>query len=97
MEQEHGQKMIDVRVVYPSAHHPAEKNFPPETTIGLIKQFALEFFGLKEEPIEGNQVVFFLFHGRNKIENLEQPLSSFVEGNSHHSEFRLAKEIVAGV
>ncbi|MBE3039029.1 MAG: hypothetical protein IMZ62_09490 [Chloroflexi bacterium] len=96
METEHKQHLIEVRVVYPSAHHPAEGEFTPETTIRQIKQFAMDTFGLKEETVEGNQVVFFLYHDRKKIENLDQALSTFVDEHKKKVEFRLAKEIIAG-
>jgi hypothetical protein len=94
MKNEHEE--IDVRIVYPSAHKPAEKKFSPETTIRQVKDFALDAFGLKEGPVDGNQVVFFLFHDRTKLENLDQPLSALVEKNQHNVTLRLAKEVVAG-
>src|SRR5205823_4651113 len=62
--------LIEVTVVYPSAHHPAAGSFAPETLIRQVKQFALDQFGLKEETIDGNQIFFFLFQDRTKIENL---------------------------
>ncbi len=92
----HETNLIEVKVVYPSAHGPAVKEFPPEATIREVKQFALDTFGLKEETVDGNQIVFFLFLDRTKIENLDQPLSAVVEKHNHKVTFRLAKEIIAG-
>ncbi|MGH7146422.1 MAG: hypothetical protein ACREIJ_00765 [Nitrospiraceae bacterium] len=87
---------IEVKVVYPSAHQPAVGSFTPETLIRQIKQFALSEFGLQEQPVDGNQIVFFLFHERTKIENLDQPLSTFVQHGQHKVQFRLVKEVIAG-
>ena len=94
MKNEHEE--IDVKVVYPSAHKPAEGKFSPTATLRQVKDFALAAFGLKEGTVDGNQVVFFLFHDRTKLENLDQPLSAIVEKNQKNFTLRLAKEIVAG-
>ncbi len=94
MKNEHEE--IDVKVVYPSAHKPAEGKFSPTATLRQVKDFALAAFGLKEGTVDGNQVVFFLFHDRTKLENLDQPLSAIVEKNQKNFPLRLAKEIVAG-
>jgi hypothetical protein len=87
---------IEVKVVYPSAHGPAEKEFAPEATIRQVKDFALTEFGLKEETVDGNQIVFFLFKDRTKIENLDQTLDAVVDKPNNKVTFRLAKEVIAG-
>jgi hypothetical protein len=88
-------QQIGVKVVYPSGHHPAEKDFPPETLLQEVKQFAVTFFGLQEGPDGQNQIVFFLYHKDDKIENLGQPLSAIADGHKNVN-FRLAKEVIAG-
>lgn len=87
---------IEVKIVYPSAHKPAEGEFSPDTTLRKIKQFALDAFGLNEGTVDGNQIVFFLIHQQTKIENLDQPLGTFLSPHDHKLQFRLVKEIVAG-
>lgn len=96
MSTETHSQQITVKVVYPSAHHPAEKTFPRTATIREVKQFALDTFGLKEGNIDGQQVVFFLYLHRTKIENLDEPLSKLVSHEEHEVTFRLAKEVIAG-
>lgn len=94
---EHEQKheLIEVKVTYPSAHHPAEHRFAPETPLRDVKQFALDFFHLHEGTEGGNQVRFFLYHHDRKIEDLNQPLRA-IAGEHKHVDFRLAKEVIAG-
>lgn len=87
---------IDVKVIYPSAHGPAEQEFAPSATLRQVKAFALNAFGLTEETEGGNQIVFFLYLDRTKIENLDQPLSAVVEKHNNKVTFRLAKEVIAG-
>jgi hypothetical protein len=88
--------LIDVKVVYPSAHRPAVKEFAPETTVRQVKDFALTEFGLTEETLpDGNKIVFFIYFGNTKLENLDQAISSFEHPN-HKVDFRLAKEVIAG-
>lgn len=95
MPDAHGEHLIDVKVVYPSAHQPAERQFTPETSIRQVKQFALDFFGLREGDEGGNRVVFFLYVRDRKIENLDEPLSVVADGHPKVG-FRLAKELIAG-
>jgi hypothetical protein len=89
-------KEIAVKVVYPSAHHPAEKEFSPSATLREVKQFALDTFGLKEGNVDGQQVVYFLYLHHSKIENLDQRLSAILPPHEHEVTFRLAKEVIAG-
>lgn len=89
-------KEIAVKVVYPSAHHPAEKELSPSELLREVKQFALDTFGLKEGNVDGQQIVYFLYHHHTKIENLDQPLSAVVPPHEHEVTFRLAKEVIAG-
>lgn len=96
MAHEHEVTKIEVKVIYPSAHKPAEREFSPESTLRQIKAFALNAFALSEGSVDGNQIVFFLVHGHSKIENLDQPLSTLVDPPHHKVQFRLVKEIVAG-
>lgn len=96
MTQDKMSDLIEVKVVYPSAHGPAVKEFAPTATLREVKAFALTEFGLREETVNGNQVVFFLFHDHDKLENLDQPLSSIVQPPDRKVNFRLAKETIAG-
>lgn len=88
--------LIEVKVVYPSAHGPAVREFPQSTTLHEVKDFALNEFGLAEETLaDGNKIVFFMYFGSTKLENLEQPISEFAHSNDKVN-FRLAKEVIAG-
>ncbi len=44
----------------------------------------------------GNQIVFFFFLDKTKIEDLDKTLGSLAEKPGHKLHFRLAKEIIAG-
>lgn len=96
MAKENVATQVEVKIIYPSAHKPAEGEFSLEATLRQIKEFALEAFKLNEGSVDGNQIVFFLIHQHTKIENLDQSLSAFVEPPHHKVQFRLVKEIVAG-
>lgn len=96
MSTENPPSEIEVKVVYPSAHAPAEGKFPPSTTLLQVKQFALDTFDLKDGNVGGQQIVFFLYWRNSKMENLDQPLSTLVKAQEHNLTFRLAKEVVAG-
>jgi len=90
---------VTVRVIYPSAAKPAERDFPLAAPVRDVKQFALVEFGLTEGPDPenaSNQVVFFLHHDRTKIENLDQPISAFRQGNQQQVTFRLIREVIVG-
>lgn len=88
--------VIEVKVVYPSAHQPAVKDFAPETMLRQVKAFALDEFGVKEETLpDGTQIVFFMYFEQTKLENLDQPISAFTHPNNKVN-FRLAKEVIAG-
>ena len=88
--------LIEVKVVYPSAHGPAVMEFAPDTPVRQVKDFALNEFGLKEETLpDGNKIVFFMYFEKTKIENLDQAVSNFAHPNDKVN-FRLAKEVIAG-
>lgn len=97
MNKETATELIEVQVVYPSAHGPVRSEFPPTATVREVKEFALREFNLREDVVGGNQIVFFLFFDRQKLEDLNATLGSFLH-DSHQRKlnFRLAKEIIAG-
>ena len=91
-----GAGLIEVKVVYPSAHGPAVKELLPSTTLHEVKDFALNEFGLAEETLpDGNKIVFFIYFASTRLENLDQPISAFAHPNDKVT-FRLAKEVIAG-
>ena len=72
------------------------KEFAPDRTVRQVKAFALDEFGVKEETLpDGNQIVFFMYFEKTKLENLDQPISAFAHPNDKVN-FRLAKEVIAG-
>ena len=67
-----------------------------ETTVRQVKDFALHEFGLVEETLpDGSKIVFFMYFGNTKLENLDQAISTFAHPNDKVN-FRLAKEVIAG-
>ena len=88
--------LIEVKIVYPSAQGPAVKEFGPDATLRQVKDFALDEFGLKEETVDGNQIVFFMFFERTKLENLDQTLGAVAHKPNDKVTLRLAKEVIAG-
>jgi hypothetical protein len=90
-------QLIKVNIKYPSAHEPFKHEYPPATPVSTPKADALTAFGLREETLpDGSQVLFFLFHGNTKIQDLTQLLSTFAPNTNATVEFRLAREIIAG-
>jgi hypothetical protein len=87
---------IEVKVTYPSAHGPAERSFPPTSTVGDVKAFALAEFGLTEGTVDGNQIVFFLYFREDRQDDLARQLQSFPDHPNNKLHFRLSKEIIAG-
>lgn len=90
---------VNVKVIYPSAKKPAEGEFPLQAPVREVKEFAMKEFGLTEGPDpdnSANQIVYFLFHDRTKIENLEQPLSALRHGDHREMTFRLVREVIVG-
>jgi hypothetical protein len=90
---------VGVKIVYPSARKPAEKTFALTETVGSVKQFAMEAFGLKDgsDPENGgNQVVYFLHHDREKIDALGRTLAEFRNGEQQEMLFRLVREVIVG-
>ena len=87
---------IDVKVTYPSAHGPAERTFVPTATVGDVKSFALAEFGLQEQTVDGNQIVFFLYFQNDRLDDLTRQLGTFPSHPNNRLHFRLAKEIIAG-
>jgi hypothetical protein len=92
----HVKTEVEVKIVYPSAHAPAEKKFPRSATLREVKQFALDTFGLKEGTVDGQQVVFFLYFHHTKLENVDQLVGAVVPEHEDEATFRLAKEVIAG-
>lgn len=88
--------LIDVKVVSPSAHRPAEKKFPRTVTLREVKAFAVKEFGFEEGSQGGNQVIYFLYHEETKLENLELTIEAIVGPTAKKVVFRLVKEIIAG-
>ena len=66
--------LVEVSIVYPSGHKPAENGFASSTPLRDVKAYALDFFNLKESSDGNNQTVFFLYLRDDKLENLDQPL-----------------------
>lgn len=75
-------KKINVTVTYPAAGKPfQDKNAAPDETLGSLKARVLAYFKLKEGEEGGNQVVYVLFQGKERLEDLSVTLQQ-VAGNA---------------
>lgn len=88
---------IKVSVTFIGANKPFDTGVPPTTTVGTIKQAALDAFGLGVGPTpDGNdRITYTLFEGKTKLEDLNQSIGD-VAGHAHSVHLKLVKKIIQG-
>lgn len=87
---------IDVGVTYAGAEKPFKKEYDPDVTLMTLKSAVMEAFGLAESTdAQGNQTVYRLYRGGDRLDDLGQTLDQ-ASKNEHHLQLRLVREVVAG-
>lgn len=87
---------IDVGVTYAGAEKPFKKEYAPDITLQTVKTAVMEAFGLAESTdAQGNQTVYRLYRGGDRLDDLGQSLDQ-ASKNEHHLQLRLVREVIAG-
>lgn len=88
---------IKLSVTFIGAKKPFESRIPPATTVGAIKEAALNEFDLAEGPTPDgkDQITFSLFDGKTKLEDLSQSIGA-VAGQARSVHLKLVKKIIQG-
>lgn len=87
---------LNVTVTYPAAGKPFhDKDAAPNETLASLKARVLVKFGLKEGEEDGNQVIYVLFKGKERLENLSVTLQ-VLAGDAHTLALKLSQQIVQG-
>ena len=87
---------IEVTVRYPAVTHPfVDPKADPADSLGHLKARVLLAFGLEETHGPGGSTLYFLYHGDQKLENLNQTLAE-IAGSHHELKLKLVQQIVQG-
>lgn len=88
--------VVEVMAHLASAGVPFSKEYPGETTLGAVKVDILNFFKVKEEVVGGNQILYVLHNGSDKLTDLSVAVGSVVEHRNCKLQIRVVKDIVFG-
>ena len=90
------QSSINVVVHYSAALEPfRDHDASPAETLVQLKARILAAFGLTEGQLpDGNTKTYDFFSGKEKVTNLDQPLSALANG--HSLQLKLAEQIIFG-
>lgn len=97
MNADHGDtKKLEVTVRYPAAARPfVDPKADPHETLASLKARVLEAFGLKEVHEQNQSILYFLYHGDLKLEDLSQTLGQ-IAGDEHVLKLKLVQQIFQG-
>lgn len=86
---------IKVTVTFPvSKKGPHKADYPPEATVGQVREAAMKHFGVVDSVTGDTQLTYVLTHGGKRQEN-ETTLAS-IAGRARSLSFRLVKVITQG-
>ncbi|HYT81131.1 MAG TPA: hypothetical protein VEQ37_18125 [Actinomycetota bacterium] len=87
---------VEVGVTYAGAEGPFKRAYAAEVQVQQVKADVLEAFGLAETIDEaGNQTLYFLYRGGDKITDLSQTVGDLAD-HRKHLQLRLVREVIAG-
>jgi hypothetical protein len=87
---------LHVTVTYPAAGKPfQDKDVSPTETLAWLKARVLEFFRLTEGEEGGNQVLYVLFKGKDRLEDPSVTLQ-ILAGEAGALSLKLSQQIVQG-
>jgi hypothetical protein len=86
----------EVVVSYAGGRHgPWKHEYPGTTALSVVRSDALTHFGVADIAEGGNQVVFRLYHGGDRIDDLNQTVGDVGPGHGALA-LRLVREVIAG-
>jgi hypothetical protein len=75
---------------------PWKQTYLNDTQLGPVREDAMSHFQVADSTdAGGNQILFRLYHGRDRMDDLNQTVGDRAEGRPHLS-FRLVREVIAG-
>ena len=89
-------KKLEVNVRYPAAAKPfVDPKADPQETLASLKTRVLEAFHLKETQDPNQSVLYFLYYGDVKLEDLSQTLGH-IACDEHVLKLKLVQQIIQG-
>lgn len=86
----------DVVVTYAGGRRgPWKHDYAGSTPLSTVRTDAMGHFGIADSAEGGNQVIFRLYHGGDRIENLSQSVDEVGAGRGAVA-LRLVREVIAG-
>jgi hypothetical protein len=86
----------EVIVNYAGARHgPWKKRYGEATLLSIVRTEAMSHFGVADSTDGGNQVVFRLYHGGDRLDNLDTMVGEIGHGEGVLA-LRLIREVIAG-
>ncbi len=89
---------IEAKVSYLPAARPFHHAYPPPTHVGVVREEAMAFFGVRDRQ-ERDTYRYFLVIGGMRITNLEETLDQLADRHGdeqHELHFDLVEEITPG-
>jgi hypothetical protein len=87
---------VEVAVTYAGAEGPFKQAYAADAQLQQVKADVLAAFGLAETTDEaGNQTLYVLYRGGDKITDLSQTVGDFAD-HRKHLQLRLVREVIAG-
>jgi hypothetical protein len=74
---------------------PWKKTYPETTTLSVVRSEAMNHFGVADSADGGNQVLFRLYHGGNRLDDLNEIVGQIGHGEGALA-LRLVREVIAG-
>ncbi len=74
---------------------PWKNVYPETTTLSVVRSDAMTHFGVADSADGGNQVVFRLYHGGDRLDDLNQIVGQIGHGEGALA-MRLVREVIAG-
>lgn len=74
---------------------PWTHEYDPTTKLSVVRADAMSHFGLADTAEGGNQVVFRVYHGGDRLEDLDRSIAETATGQGALA-LRLIREVIAG-
>lgn len=86
----------EVVVAYAGGRHgPWKHEYSRSTALSVVRSEAMAHFGVADTTEGGNQVAFRLYHGGDRIDDLNQTVGEIGPGHGALA-IRLIREVIAG-
>jgi hypothetical protein len=74
---------------------PWQNEYQPTSPLSAVRSDAMAHFAVADSAEGGNQVIFRLFHGGERLDDLDQTVGAIGEGHGALA-LRLVREVIAG-